>query len=290
MSAAIAPHSVSRLFDDARKRLSQAGFPTPDLDAGLLLEFATGATTLDRITDPGKTVDAEKAARFEACLVRRLSGEPAHRILGEREFYGLPLKLNASTLVPRPDTETLVDLVLPFVRETAARTGACRILDVGTGSGAIALALLAEVPEAVAIGTDVSEEALDMADANAAALGLDDRFGFVLSNWFEAITDEFDLIVSNPPYIRSADIAGLAPDVRDHDPMAALDGGTDGLSAYRVLASQAPAFLAPDGALAVEIGYDQKADVTQLFAQAGMRLSAERADYAGNDRALFFIK
>ena len=192
--------------------------------------------------------------------------------------------------MPRPDTETLVDLVLPFVKDTVRQTGTCRILDLGTGTGAIALALLATVPGTVAIGSDISEEALDAAEQNAAALHLQDRFAPVRSDWFEAIAGEFDLILSNPPYIRSGDIAGLDTDVRDYDPLAALDGGADGLAAYRILAEQAPAYMSGRGALAVEIGHDQKEDVTILFEDLGFRRIGIRKDYSGHDRALFFVK
>ncbi|MAS07801.1 MAG: protein-(glutamine-N5) methyltransferase, release factor-specific [Ahrensia sp.] len=290
MSAEIAPQSIEGLFQDARRRLAEAGVLTPDLDTSLLLEHATGFTVLSRITEAGRIVPPRLIERFEECLTRRLRREPVHRIIGEREFYGLPLKLNASTLVPRPDTETLVDLVLPFVKDTVRQTGTCRILDLGTGTGAIALALLATVPGTVAIGSDISEEALDAAEQNADALHLEDRFAPVRSDWFAAIAGEFDLILSNPPYIRSGDIASLDTDVRDYDPLAALDGGEDGLAAYRILAEQAPAYLSGRGALAVEIGHDQKEDVTILFEDLGFRRIGIRKDYSGHDRALFFVK
>jgi len=290
MSQAVAPEAVEKLFRAAKARLAEADIPTPDLDASLLLEYATGLTVLTRITDPGRLVPTGKIERFEACLERRIAREPVHRIIGQREFYGLPLQLSDATLVPRPDTETLVDLVLPFVIECAARTGTCRILDIGTGTGAIALALLSEVPQAVATGTDVSGEACTVAETNARLLGLNDRFSAVRSDWFEAVDGNFDLIVSNPPYIRHGDIAGLEADVREHDPMAALDGGEDGLDAYRALAAGSAPFLARNGAIAVEIGHDQARDVTNLFETAKFRKSGERGDYGGHIRALFFVK
>lgn len=290
MSASVAPKSLESLYLDARRRLSEAGIANPELDTSLLMEHATGFTVLSRLMEPGRVVPAHAIDTFEDCIARRLRREPVHRIIGEREFYGLPLKLNPATLVPRPDTETLVDLVLPYVEDTAARSGICRILDFGTGSGAIALALLAEVPQAIAIGSDMAVEALDMAEANAEDLGLDDRFSGLLSDGFAGIVGEFDLIVSNPPYIRSDDIAGLDADVRDHDPSAALDGGPDGLDFYRMLAMRGGAFLAAAGAIAVEIGYDQKREVAELFIASGYRLAADRKDYNGHDRALFFVK
>lgn len=290
MSQAIAPEAVEKLFRGAKARLAEAGIPSPDLDASLLLEYATGLTVLVRITEPGRLVPVEKIERFENCIERRLAREPVHRIIGQREFYGLPLQLTAATLVPRPDTETLVDLVLPFVKDRVAQKGTCRILDIGTGTGAIALALLSEVPEAVAAGTDISGEACMVAETNARMLGLGDRFTAVHSNWFEAVTARYDLIVSNPPYIRHADIATLDADVRDHDPAAALDGGEDGLDAYRVLAADSAHFLAEDGAVAVEIGHDQSHDVARLFETAGFGKFGERSDYGGHIRALFFVK
>lgn len=290
MSAAIAPQALETLFQDARRRLAEAGIPGPDLDATLLLEHATGFTVLSRITEADRIVPPDLIARFEECIERRLRREPVHRIIGEREFYGLPLKLNPATLVPRPDTETLVDLVLPFVAEISANTGICRILDMGTGTGAIALALLSEMPRAMALGSDISDEALRMAEVNAETLGLGDRFGTVHSDGFAGLSGEFDLIVSNPPYIRSGEIAALDADVRDYDPVAALDGGSDGLAFYRTLADHADRFLVPGGAVAVEIGHDQKEAVANLFEARDFRFVTLRKDYSGHDRALFFQK
>jgi release factor glutamine methyltransferase len=290
MSAVAIPETVDGLFRNARQRLANADLPTPDLDTSLLLEFATGLTVLERMTDPGRVVPADKAELFREVVARRLAREPVHRILGEREFYGLPLKLNSSTLVPRPDTETLVDLIVPFARDIAARNGRCRILDLGTGSGAIALALISVIPGAIATGADISGEALAAANANAVALGLADRFGTEQSDWFESVSGQYDVIVSNPPYIRSADIDHLDADVRDHDPVLALDGGSDGLDAYRILAEQAHSHLGPGGAVAVEIGYDQRQDVMHLFESSGYRKKGQRNDYSGHERALFFVK
>lgn len=285
-----APQAAELLYRKARQRLSDAGLPTPELDASLLLEHATGITVLTRMTEPGRLVPAEKVEAMNAFIERRVAREPVHRIIGRREFYGLSLKLSEATLVPRPDTETLVDLVLPFVQGRVAAKGVCRILDIGTGSGAIALALLDSVPGAVAVGTDVSKEALAIAAENARDLGLSDRFQAVSSDWFDAISGRFDLIVSNPPYIRSEEIKTLEADVRDHDPHTALDGGVDGLDAYGVIAGNAGAVLEADGAIAVEIGHDQRIDVSELFQAAGYRIMETRRDYSGNDRAVLCVK
>ena len=280
--------TLDDLYDDAVERLSAAGSPTPDMDATILMEHATGLTALDRLTRPDHPVGQRQALAFEAMLRRRLAFEPVHRIIGWREFYGLPLSLNGDTLVPRPDTETLVDLVLPFVRETAGRKGTCRILDLGTGSGAIALALLKESRKARATGADIAPAALEMAAYNARALDVSDRFEPLLSDWFANITGRFDLIVSNPPYVPTATIATLDTDVRDHDPHRALDGGSDGLDAYGRIAARAAAFLEPGGRIGLEIGAGQRGAVKGLFAAAGFELVDAARDLGGRDRALLF--
>jgi len=224
--------------------------------------------------------------RLEDFAGRRLRGEPVARILGSREFWGLPLQLSAATLVPRPDTETVVALALQMLR---ARPDADRprIADIGTGSGAILLALLSELPDAMGVGTDISAAALRTASANARNLGLARRAAFVACDYVSALSGPFDLIVSNPPYIRSAEIKDLASEVRDHDPLGALDGGSDGLNAYRALVPQAVRLLARGGTLALEVGHDQGADVEQLMAVAGLTLRGPpRTDLAGIPRAV----
>jgi len=272
----------------ARHRLSEAGIADAALDARLLVEHFSGTTRTDAITDPGRLVDDGMVKAVEAALARRAAGEPVHRILGFREFYGLRLSLSEETLEPRPDTETLVEAALAFVRRTARDKGACRILDLGTGTGAIALALLSAVPQAVATGVDISADALATAARNAADLGLGERFSALRSDWFEKICGRYDAIVSNPPYIAGKEIASLQKEVRGFDPVRALDGGADGLDAYRVIAANAARHLETDGIVAVEIGSTQKQDVTALFRQAGFtRLEALR-DLAGNDRTLVF--
>lgn len=282
--------TIDDLYDDAVDRLSAAGSPTPDMDATILIEHATGLTTLDRLTRPGHPVAHRQALAFETMLRRRLSFEPVHRIIGWREFYGLPLSLNGDTLVPRPDTEALVDLVLPFVRETAKARGICRILDLGTGSGAIALALLKEVGNARATGTDIAPAALQMAHHNARAIGVAERFTPLASDWFAKVTGRFDLIVSNPPYIPTGTISTLDTDVRDHDPHRALDGGADGLDAYGRIAARADVFLEPGGRIGLEIGLGQRGAVKGLFAAAGFGLLDVARDLGGRDRALLFAK
>lgn len=280
--------TVRSVFATAHMRLAQAGIEMSELDAGILLEHVTGHGALTRLTRPETVVTARQVTILSGLIDRRLAGEPVHRIIGWREFYGLPLQVREETLVPRPDTETLVDLALPFVRETARVTGQCRILDLGTGTGAIALALLSEVEDATAIATDISLQALDVAESNARTHDLAGRFKTVHSDWFASVTGLFDLIISNPPYIASADIDELMPEVRDHDPLAALDGGLDGLDAYSVIATRAPAFLKKNGLLAVEIGHTQADDVTTCFEAAGWVASASARDLGGHVRALTF--
>jgi len=211
-----------------------------------------------------------------------------HRILGYREFYGLRLSLSAETLEPRPDTETLVDAILPFARATAERLGECNILDLGTGTGAIALALLSAVPVATATGVDISLDALSTAARNAAELGLGGRFKALNSNWFEKVSGRYHVIASNPPYIPGRDIGNLQDEVRDFDPHQALDGGVDGLDPYRVIAAKAERFLEIQGKVAVEIGYTQKSEVTGLFTAAGYTVAGAYGDLGGNDRVLVF--
>ncbi len=275
---------------EAIDHLSRAGSPTPELDVTLLIEHTTGLTALDRLTRPDQPITPRQMRALDDAVARRMSHEPVHRIIGWREFYGLPLSLNAHTLVPRPDTESLIDLVLPFVQQKMRTTGHCRFADLGTGSGAIALAILHNVPGTRAVGTDIAPRALEMAARNAQSLGLSDRVEWRRSDWLTGVDGTFDLIVSNPPYIATPAIATLEPDVRDHDPALALDGGSDGLAAYRTIAAQYDRCLAEGGAVAVEIGAGQKHDVTGVFAAARMRLMRVAKDLNGRDRALFFAR
>ena len=288
MSSASVPNTIQDAFDVARTTLKANDIPTPDLDASLLLEAATGRSTLQRITHPDSEITEDGWKSLASFINRRANNEPLHRIIGAREFYGLSLKLNQSTLVPRPETEILVDTVLPFVKQCARSVGTCKILDLGTGSGAIALSLLNEEPNAQATGTDVSPEALLMAAQNAKAHQLDHRFRPLQSNWFEAVTGSFDLIVSNPPYIATKIIETLDRDVRNYDPILALDGGDDGLEAYKIIASNCSSFLKNGGRIAVEIGYDQKSAVTALFTDVDLSLIDAVNDLSGQNRVLFF--
>jgi release factor glutamine methyltransferase len=258
-----------------------------ELDARILVGVVTGLDLTGMITAASRPLTSDESTRLEDFTRRRLAGEPVARILGLREFWGLPLQLSAATLVPRPDTETVVELALEMLRASAPARRPLRIVDLGTGSGAILLALLSELPDAFGYGTDISVEALRTARGNAVDLGLASRAAFVACDYAAALSGTFDLIVSNPPYIRSLDIAGLATEVRDHDPLRALDGGADGLDAYRALIPQAARLLAPGGILAVEVGEGQSADVEPLMASVGLILEGPaKADLAGIRRAV----
>jgi release factor glutamine methyltransferase len=258
-----------------------------ELDARLLAGAVLGLDLTGLITAANRPLTADESARLDQFAQRRLAGEPVARILGTKEFWGLSLQLSAATLVPRPDTETVVELALEMLRADGTANRPLRVADLGTGSGAILLALLSELPQAHGFGTDISAAALLTATANAARAGLADRATFIACDYATGLTGPFDLIVSNPPYIRSADIAGLATAVRDHDPPAALDGGTDGLDAYRALIPQATCVLAPGAVLVVEAGQGQSGDIEALMTAAGLtRERAPKADLAEIPRAV----
>ncbi|AZO50830.1 MULTISPECIES: peptide chain release factor N(5)-glutamine methyltransferase [unclassified Mesorhizobium] len=286
--ADILPGTLGPLLREARQRLAAAGVADPTLDARLLVEHFSGTTRTQAIAEPARTVPAEAIVAIDAALRRRVAGEPVHRILGFREFYGLRLWLSPETLEPRPDTETLVEAILPFAKATAERQGECRILDLGTGSGAIALALLSAVPGAVATGVDIAAGALATAMRNARDLGLADRFETLESNWFAKVSGSYHVIAANPPYIPRQDIGNLQDEVRGFDPHLALDGGADGLDPYRIIAAEAAGFLETEGLVVVEIGHTQRIEVADIFTAAGYRLADKFRDLGGNDRALVF--
>jgi release factor glutamine methyltransferase len=283
---------VSRQTVETARRALAARFKSvtndsADLDARLLTGHALGLDLTGLILAAQRQLTPDESARLEEFARRRLAGEPVARIIGEKEFWGLPLQLSSATLVPRPDTETVVELALELLRAGGNLDRPLRIADLGTGSGAILLALLSELPAAQGFGTDISDRALQTAGANAARAGLSDRATFVGCDYASGLAGPFDLIVSNPPYIRSADIDGLAREVRNHDPLAALDGGADGLDAYRALIPQAAGLLAPRAALVVEAGEGQSAEIQALMTAAGlMPIIAPKADLAGIPRAV----
>ncbi|OKO71333.1 SAM-dependent methyltransferase [Bradyrhizobium sp. NAS80.1] len=268
-------------------RLQSAGLEEAALDARLLVGAALELDLTGMVTQAARQLTPEEAARLEGYAQRRLAHEPVARILGAREFWGLPFRLSEATLVPRPDTETVVELALEIFRGLTISGRRPRIADIGVGSGAILLALLHEIPEAFGVGTDVSLTALETARDNAAALGLADRAAFVACSYAAALQGPFDLIVSNPPYIPSGEIPKLSIEVREHDPHLALDGGNDGYDAYRALIPQAAERLAPGGALIVEAGQGQARDIETLMTAAALTVDRPpRADLAGILRAV----
>ncbi|MDP2296600.1 MAG: peptide chain release factor N(5)-glutamine methyltransferase [Pseudolabrys sp.] len=264
----------------------QAGIDSPDVDARALLGQALRLSRAQLISQSDRLLEAREVAAVSALAARRLRREPVSRILGEKEFWSLSLQVTPDVLVPRPDTETVIEAALDFVTRGGLREEALRILDIGTGTGALLLALLHELPKASGTGTDISEAALSVARGNAERNGLAARAHFIACNIANGVAGPFDLIVSNPPYIVHSDIALLDPEVRDFDPALALDGGADGLDVYRAIAAQAPRLLAPGGLLIVELGAGQEPAVRALFTMAGLTAGAARPDLAGTPRAL----
>lgn len=265
-----------------RDLFRRAGIDTPELDARLLAELAFGMERLELVNRERETAPAEALTRLQGYATRRLRGEPVVRIIGEKEFWGLPFTLNAATLVPRPETEMLVRWGLEILKGRTHK----QMLDLGTGTGCVPIAILTESPSASAVATDLASEAIIAALWNADRHGVAKRFDARHGSWFDPLRvgESFDLITSNPPYVESADIEKLAPEVKDHDPLLALDGGPDGLDAYRIIVGEARHWLKPGGALAVEIGSLQSAAVRRLFIDAGFRDVAMEKDLGGLDR------
>ena len=266
------------------ERLAAAGVPNPRLEARLLLCHAAGLAPeallrdLDQPVDPAGFDDV-----FDACLDRRAGREPLALILGRQEFWSLCFAVSPATLVPRADSEAVVEAALAARPDPAAPL---RVLDLGTGTGCLLLAVLHERPAAWGVGVDLSPDAARLAARNAGALGLAHRAAFACADWDAPLRGTFDLVLSNPPYVRTEDIAGLMPEVARHEPARALDGGADGLTAYRRILARLPTLLAPDGAAVLELGESQAAAVGALAAAAGLPRQAVRPDLAGVGRAL----
>ena len=274
---------------DARRRVASMlfvnGIPSEDLDARLLICAALKIDHTALASAPDRVLSVDDAKVLAALMARRLNREPIQRIVGHAEFWSLRFRLSADTLVPRPETETIVEAALDAVVDR--RNDALRIADLGTGSGAILLALLHELPNAFGVGTDRSAGALVTARTNATDLQLSQRAVFAACDFSSALRGPFDLVVSNPPYIETGDIDHLQLDVKSYDPRLALDGGADGLAAYCAIAADARRLLAPRGTLVVELGFGQLADVCDIMANAGLAPSSPaRADLTGIPRAL----
>jgi release factor glutamine methyltransferase len=273
--------TVKTLLADAHKQLVREDVLDSKLDARLLLQHASGLTHEQIIADPDFEIASDHAEIFHKLINRRAAHEPVSRILGSREFYGRAFEVSPAVLDPRADTETLITAALSLPRPK-------RILDLGTGSGILPITLLAEWPEATAVAVDFSRDALAVAERNADRLGVKSRLQLVPSNWFDCVEGHFDLIVSNPPYIPSREIAGLEPDVREHDPHLALDGGDDGLEPYRLIAAGAARHLMPTTHVLVEIGAGQAGDVSAIFAGHGFAAAGQWKDLGGHVRVLAF--
>lgn len=282
----LAPHTTVAA---ARRALAatfrEAGLPSPELDARVLVGHALDLDHTSLATSDSRILTGREVASLDHLTARRRGGEPVARIVGIKEFWGLPLRITAATLVPRPETETVVDAALAAIDAGGQRARALRIADLGTGSGALLLALLSELPNSTGVGTDVSPAALATARDNAIRIGLHTRAHFVASDFGAALVGGFDLVVANPPYVATADIAGLAPEVR-RDPMRALDGGPDGLTCYRAIAADARRLLKSSGYLVLELGAGQEPAVAVLLQAKQLAPLPARADLAGIPRAI----
>lgn len=279
--------SVGDSLRAAAAVLASAGIDNARTEARLILSVVAGTSPAEIFNTVDQDIDDGLRARFEDTVGRRAAGMPFAHIAGEREFWSLPFRVSPATLVPRPDTETLIALVLTLFKD---RPAPVLLADLGTGSGCLALTLLHEFSDAHGVAVDISADALCIARLNAIALGLGDRCRFVEGGWREIGSGPFDLIISNPPYIPCADIDALATEVREHEPRGALDGGADGLDAYREILPLMAERMTPAGLAVVEIGTGQAADVGALATVAGLQIIEMRRDLAGHERALAFCK
>jgi release factor glutamine methyltransferase len=274
---------------EARRALAdafrQSGIDSPELDARILVGHALGLDHTALAASTSRVLDPKESRVLGALAARRLAREPIARILGSKEFWGLPLRITRATLVPRPETETVVEAALAVIDADGPRTRPLRIADLGTGSGAILLALLTELPCAFGIGTDLRHEALGVARENASRLGLSARAAMVVGDFGSPLAGGLDLAVANPPYIATGDIAALSPEVR-HDPLRALDGGADGLAAYRAIAADAQRLIKPLGRLVLELGAGQADAVARLLLTEGLAPAPPQLDLNGIPRAL----
>ena len=283
--ACFGPNSGSTVNSAKRFLLNQfreAGLDTPDLDARALLIAVTGFTHSDLITRGTEGLPPNALELISDYASRRLGGEPVDHILGYREFYGRRFKVSKDVLSPRPETEMLIDAALLLLKDNPAP----RILDLGTGSGAISLTLLAELEKAIGVAVDVSPAALSIAKDNAVRLGVASRMEWIEGSWFEGVKGSFDLILSNPPYITDAAMAQLAPEVSGFDPALALSGGADGLAPYRAIISNMGGYMKANGEALFEIGYDQREDVLGILVNNGFINGICTKDLSGHDRMI----
>lgn len=275
-------HTLVTLWTEVRRRLEAAGVDSPVIDARLLIEAGAGVSRLEIVTDPRRALSDEQVAAVKALAQRREAREPIGHILGKKAFWTFDLAVSRDVLTPRPETELVVEAALALMPKGEART----VLDLGVGSGAILLALLSERPAARGVGVDRSVEALALARANAQRLGLEQRAELRRGDWAEGLAERFDVVVSNPPYIVSADIAALEPEVARFEPLLALDGGPDGLDAYRAILAGLEPVLAPGGAFVFEVGSGQAEAVRALAAAHGFVAEPALVDLAGIPRVV----
>lgn len=279
--------SLSECLKEARKDLKKFEIQTPALDARVLLSFVTEKPIEWIFAHGEESLSAEQREQFEALIKRRIVGEPVARLTNQKEFWGMSFQLVPETLVPRPDSETLIESVLDLLPD---REGRYQFLDLGTGSGCLLAALLTEYQQAEGVGVDLSPEAVEQAKRNWESLDLGGRSQATMGKWCAALDENktFDLIISNPPYIPDDDVSHLDVEVKDHDPSLALKGGDDGLDCYRSLEQETKSFLKPEGFFVLEIGAGQAEEVTGLFTEQGWRLKTARLDLGGHIRALVF--
>lgn len=277
------PDTLGGALGRAAERLAQAGVPGARMDARLLVAAASGLDAAVIFGHPERPLALDVARRLDRLARRRAAGEPLAHILGVREFWSLPFHVSADVLIPRPDTETVVQAVLDWL---GGKDGSLCILDLGTGSGCLLLALLSERPEATGVGVDVSTKALHVARRNADALGLADRARFVAADWGRGIAGRFDIVVANPPYVADSDLAGAAAEVARFEPRLALAGGEDGLDCLRALIPELPRLLADDGAFFLEVGAGQASPAARILHQGGMEVIDIKYDLPGIPRCL----
>jgi release factor glutamine methyltransferase len=285
----VAQLTLGEALQQATADLRRAGVEGAGDDARRLLAAALGLSTAQILARPERTLSPEEAESVGRCVARRVAREPVSRILGVRDFYGRSFAISPATLDPRPDSETLIAAVLELAAAEGWLARPLRLLDVGTGSGCLLLTLLAELPGAAGVGTDTSVAALNVARANAQRLGLTDRAQWLAADALEAIRGEFDILISNPPYIPTRDIAGLDPEVRLYDPPSALDGGADGLRFFhRLLARMRHVVV--HGWTVLEVGHDQADAVAALLSSTGSAASTGNIrfyrDVAGKRRCV----
>jgi release factor glutamine methyltransferase len=275
--------SIRDAVREAEDRLAKARVETAKLDARILVQSAFGLTREEMLMHPFDPAKEPWLAHARAMVRRRERGEPVSRILGRREFWSLDFVISPATLDPRPDSETVVEAALAEVRD---RRAPLRILDLGTGSGCLLLALLSELPAARGIGIDIQPGAANTAQRNADRLGLWERAMFCIGSWADALDGRFDVIVANPPYIPSGQMRWLPVEVRGFDPYIALDGGDDGAFAYRAIAEQLPRLLSPSGSAHLELGAGQAAEISEVMRRVGLNVIAIRRDLGGIERCI----